>query len=53
MAIFFAIYIKPVTARLLDLFDDDELNVDNFMTYHLSMPIVVPEQSSPLANLLE
>ena len=23
------------------------------MTYHLSMPIVVPEQSSPLANLLE
>jgi hypothetical protein len=23
------------------------------MTYHLSMPVVVPEQSSPLANLLE
>ena len=33
--------------------DDDEFNVDNFVTYHLSMPIVVPEQSSPLANLLE
>jgi hypothetical protein len=48
-----AFYIKPITARLLDLFEDDEFNVDNFMTYHLSMPIVVPEQSSPLANLLE
>ncbi len=23
------------------------------MTYHLSMPVNVPEQSSPLANLLE
>jgi hypothetical protein len=48
-----AFYIKPITARLLDPIEDDEFNVDNFMTYHLSMPIVVPEQSSPLANLLE
>jgi hypothetical protein len=48
-----AFYIKPITARLLDLIEDDEFNVDYFMTSHLSMPIVVPEQSSPLANLLE
>jgi hypothetical protein len=46
-------YIQPITAHLLDLIEDDEFNVDNFMTYHLSMPIDVPEQSSPLANLLE
>ncbi len=50
---FVAFYIEPITARPLDLIKDDEFNVDNFMTYHLSMPIVVPEQSSPLANLLE
>jgi hypothetical protein len=48
-----AFYIEPITARLLDLIEDDEFNVNNFMTYHLSMPIVVPEQSSPLENLLE
>ena len=46
-------YIEPITDRLLDLIEDDDFNVDNFMTYHLSIPIVVPEQSSPLANLLE
>jgi hypothetical protein len=46
-------YIKPITACLLDPIEDDEFNVDNFMTYHLSMSIDVPEQSSPLANLLE
>ena len=46
-------YIEPITSRLLNLIEDDEFNVDNFVTYHLSMPIVVPEQSSPLANLLE
>jgi hypothetical protein len=39
--------------RLLNLIKDDEFNADNFMTHHLSMPIAVPEQSSPLANLLE
>ncbi len=33
--------------------DDDEFNVYNFVTYHLSMPIAVPEHPSPLANLLE
>jgi hypothetical protein len=48
-----AFYIKQITARLLDLIEDDEFIVGNFMTYHLSMPIDVPEQSSPLANLLE
>jgi hypothetical protein len=48
-----AFYIKPITACLLDLIEDDKFNVDNFITYHLSMPIAVPEQSSPLANLLE
>ncbi len=46
-------YIEPITVRLLDLIEDDEFNVDNFMTHHLPMPIDVPEQSSPLANLLE
>ncbi len=46
-------YIEPITARLLNLIEDDEFNVNNFMTCHLSMPIDVPEQSSPLANLLE
>ncbi len=48
-----AFYIKPIPTRLLDLIEDDEFNVDNCMTYHLCMPIVVPEQSSPLPNLLE
>ncbi len=46
-------YIEPITGQLLNLIEDDEFNMDNFMTYHLSMPIHVPEQSSPLANLLE
>jgi hypothetical protein len=46
-------YIEPITVRILNLIENDEFNVDNFMTYHLSMPIDVPEQSSPLANLLE
>ncbi len=48
-----AFYIEPITACLLDLIEDDEFNVDNFMTYHLSLPIAVPRQSSPLSNLLE
>ena len=48
-----AFYIEPITARLLDLIEDDEFNVDNFMTYHLSMPIAVPGQSSPLSNLID
>ncbi len=46
-------YIEPITSRLLNLIEDDEFNVDNFVTYHLSMPIDVPEHPSPLANLLE
>ncbi len=46
-------FIEPITGRLLNLIEDDEFNVDNFVTYHLSMPIVVPEHPSPLANLLE
>jgi hypothetical protein len=46
-------YIEPITSRLLNLMNDDEFNVDNFMTHHLSMPIVVLEHPSPLANLLE
>ena len=32
-------YIEPITPRLLDLIEDDEFNVDNFTSYHLSMPI--------------
>jgi hypothetical protein len=46
-------FIEPITEHLLNLIEDDEFNVDNFMSYHLSMPIDVPEQSSPLSNLLE
>ncbi len=38
---------------LLNLIEDDELNVDIFITYYLSIPIDVPEQLSPLENLLE
>ena len=45
-------YVEPITLRLLNLIDYDEFNVDNFVTYHLSMPIVVSEHPSPLANLL-
>ncbi len=48
-----AFLIEPITACLLDLIDDEEFNEDKFMTYHLSMSIAVPGQSSPLANLLE
>ncbi len=47
------IYIEPITSRLLTLMDNDEFNVDNFVTHHLSMPIGVPEHPSPLENLLE
>jgi hypothetical protein len=46
-------YIEPITLRLLNIIEDDEFNVDNFVTHHLSMPIVVPEHLYPLANLLE
>jgi hypothetical protein len=47
-------YIELITSCLLNLIDDVDFNVDNFVTYHfLSMPIVVPEHPSPLANLLE
>ncbi len=46
-------YIEPITAHLLYLIEDDEFNVDNFMTFHLSISSYVPEQLSPLANVLE
>ena len=48
-----AFFIEPITARLLDPIDDEEFDEANFMTYHLSMPIAVPGQSSPLSNLIE
>jgi hypothetical protein len=48
-----AFYIEPITACLFDVVEDDEFNVDNFMTYHLSMLIAIPGQSSPLSNLIE
>jgi hypothetical protein len=48
-----AFYIEPITTRLLDLIEDDEFNMDNFMMYHLSLPISIPGQSSPLSNLIE
>jgi hypothetical protein len=40
-------FIEPITSCLLNLIEDDEFNVDNFVTYHLSMPIVAPESPSP------
>jgi hypothetical protein len=50
----FVFYIEPITVRLLYLIEDDELfNVDNFMTFHLSISSDVPERPSPLANVLE
>jgi hypothetical protein len=48
-----AFFIEPITACLLDLIDDEEIDEANFITYHLSMPIAVPGQSSPLSNLIE
>ncbi len=33
-----AFYLDPITARLLELNDDEEFNEANFMTHHLSMP---------------
>ncbi len=38
-------YIEPITACLRYLIEDDEFNMDNFMTFHLS--IYVPEQPFP------
>ncbi len=46
-------YIAPITAHLLYLIDDEEFNVDNFMAFHFSISSVVPEQPSPLVNVLE
>jgi hypothetical protein len=46
-------FIEPITERLHNLIEDNEFNVDNFMTYHLSMPIDVSEQSSSVSNLFE
>ncbi len=39
-----AFFIEPITARLLDLIDEEEFNEDAFLTYHLSIP---NPQSSP------
>jgi hypothetical protein len=44
-------YIEPITVCLFYLIEDDEFNVDNFMTFHLSISSDVPEQPSPLANV--
>jgi hypothetical protein len=46
-------FIEPITLHLINLIEVDDFNVNNFVTHHLSMPIVVPEKSSLLANLLE
>ena len=46
-------YIEPITVHLLYLIDDEEFNVDNFMKFHLSISSDVPEQPSPLENVLE
>jgi hypothetical protein len=47
------LYIEPITECLLYLIEDEEFNVDNFMTFHMSVSSNVPEQPSPLANVLE
>jgi hypothetical protein len=46
-------FIEPITARLLELIDDVEFDEAKFMTYHLSIPIATPWQSSPLSKLIE
>jgi hypothetical protein len=46
-------YIEPITACRLYLIDDKEFNVDNCMTFYLSISIDVPKQPSPLTNVLE
>jgi hypothetical protein len=48
-----AFFIEPITKRLLELIDDEGFDGAKLMTYHLSMPIAVPRQSSPLSNLIE
>jgi hypothetical protein len=48
-----AFFIEPITARLLELIDDEEFDQANFMTYHLSMPISVPQQSSSSSKVIE
>jgi hypothetical protein len=48
-----AFFIEPITARLHDTIDDEEFDETKFLTYHLSMPIAIPGQSSPLSNLIE
>ncbi len=48
-----AFFIEPITVRLLELIYDEEFDQVNFMRYHLSMPIAVPLQSSPLSKLIE
>ncbi len=45
-------FIEPITARLLQLIDDEEFDQGKFMTYHLSMPIAIPQQSSPSSKLI-
>jgi hypothetical protein len=45
-----AFYIEPITACLLELIDDEEINQANFLMYHLSMP---NSQSSPSSKLIE
>ena len=48
-----AFFIEPITTHILELIDDEEFNQAKFMTYHLSMPISIPQQSSPLSKLIE
>ncbi len=48
-----AFFMEPITVHLLELIDDEEFHQDKFMMYHLSMPIAIPRQSSPLSNLIE
>jgi hypothetical protein len=48
-----AFFIEPITACFLELIDDEEFDQAKFMMYHLSMPISVPQQSSPLSKLIE
>jgi hypothetical protein len=40
-------FIEPITACLVNLVEDDEFNVDNFMTYYLSMQMMSQNNHLP------
>ncbi len=46
-------YIEPITASLLYLINDKQVNVDIFAAFYLSISSDVPEQPFPSANVPE